>query len=168
MFLGYMPIDEAFLLLALLKDASDIPTASSTTPLYRVYAQDGLVESGTLSAGDTGSITGASNATPIVITAANHGLVTGQRVTIAGVGGNTAANGTFTVTRIDADSFSLDGSIGNGAYTTGGTWTVTGLYSKTLTPTLAGGYSQGEHYDVIVYGTIGGNVIAQQYRFGVV
>lgn len=67
------------------------------------------------------AITGATNASPIVITAASHGLQTGDVVTIASVGGNTAANGTFKVTRLTSGTFSLDDSTGNGAYTSGGT-----------------------------------------------
>lgn len=67
------------------------------------------------------TITAASNATPIVITSTAHGLVTGDAVTVAAVGGNTAANGNWLVTKIDANTFSLDGSVGNGAYTSGGT-----------------------------------------------
>ncbi|MDZ4685792.1 MAG: choice-of-anchor D domain-containing protein, partial [Planctomycetaceae bacterium] len=69
------------------------------------------------------ALTNASNATPIVITATNHGLVTDNYVVISGVTGNTAANGSFQITRIDANSFSLNGSAGNGAYAGGGTWT---------------------------------------------
>lgn len=61
-----------------------------------------------------GSITGATNAAPIVITSASHGLSTGTRVRITGQQGNTAANGFWYVTSIDANSFSLDGSVGNG------------------------------------------------------
>lgn len=67
------------------------------------------------------TITAASNATPIVITSNNHYLATGQTVTISGVEGNTAANGTFTITRVSDNTFSLDGSSGNGSYTSGGT-----------------------------------------------
>lgn len=67
------------------------------------------------------TITGATNASPIVVTATAHGLVTGAVVTQASVGGNTAANGTFAITRIDANSYSLNGSTGNGVYTSGGT-----------------------------------------------
>lgn len=167
MFLGYIPIDEAFRILELTLSAS-VPTDSSTVPLYRVYSDAGLIESGTLSVAETGAITGATNTSPIVITSANHGLTTGQRVTISGVGGNTNANGTFTITRVDANTFSLNGSAGNAGYTTGGTWSTTGLYSKTITPTFMGGYAQGGHYDVIIYSTIGGNVQASQHRFGVV
>ena len=81
----------------------------------------------------TYEITGATNASPIAITSMHHSLPTGAQVTIAGVGGNTAANGTWTITKVDpdgagaltvADGFSLDGSTGNGSYTGSGTWTA--------------------------------------------
>lgn len=67
------------------------------------------------------AVTAASNASPIVITTAAHGFSTGDVVTIASVGGNTAANGTFRVTVVSSTTFQLDGSTGNGAYTSGGT-----------------------------------------------
>ena len=72
--------------------------------------------------GPSGTITGATNATPIVITSNGHGLVTGDGVVISGVLGNTAANGTFAVTKVNNNTFSLNGSAGSGAYTSGGTW----------------------------------------------
>jgi hypothetical protein len=62
----------------------------------------------------------------IDITSPDHGLVTGDKVVITGVTGTTAANGTFTVTRINANRFRLQGSVGNGAYTGGGTFTAVG------------------------------------------
>lgn len=98
------------------------------------------------------TITNASNATPIVITVTgSHGLYNGQTgVVIAGVTTNTAANGTWTITKLTNSTFSLNGSVGNGAY--GGGGTITGaqslmragqysvrLYNKSTT-TL--GYSQ--------------------------
>ncbi len=61
-------------------------------------------------------IIGASNTAPIVITTAGHGLTTGNVVFIIDVYGNYAANGTWTVTVIDAFTFSLNGSTGNGDY----------------------------------------------------
>lgn len=70
----------------------------------------------------TKAITGATQATPIVITSAGHGLTTNQGVVVSGVGGNTAANGTWIVTVIDANTFSLNASQGNAAYTSGGVW----------------------------------------------
>ncbi len=69
-------------------------------------------------------ISNATNATPIAITSFGHGLSTGTRVNVSGVIGNTAANGLFTVTVVDGNSFTLDGSTGNGAYGGGGQWTL--------------------------------------------
>jgi hypothetical protein len=70
------------------------------------------------------TVTGATNASPIVITSNGHRLATGDRVAIASVGGNTAANGTWEVTKVNANTFSLNGSTGNGSYTSGGTVTL--------------------------------------------
>jgi hypothetical protein len=70
----------------------------------------------------TDTITNATNATPIVVTTtASNGLVTGDEVVISGVLGNTAANGTFLIVSVNASSFQLVGSAGNGAYGGGGT-----------------------------------------------
>lgn len=73
------------------------------------------------------SITGATNATPIVVaTSTPHGRTTGGFVYQTGIGGNTNANGFFQITVIDATHYSLNGSSGNGAYTSGGlAYTVT-------------------------------------------
>lgn len=66
-------------------------------------------------------ITGATNATPIQITtASSHGLANGDFVTVRGVLGNTAANGTFTISGASGSVFTLDGSVGNGAYVASG------------------------------------------------
>ncbi|MDQ6928787.1 MAG: hypothetical protein M3159_09045, partial [Actinomycetota bacterium] len=62
----------------------------------------------------------ATNAAPITITATNHGLVTGDRVVISNVTGNTAANGVFIVTVLNANQFTLNGSSGSGTWTGGG------------------------------------------------
>jgi len=68
------------------------------------------------------NVSAASNDTPIEITTASaHGLKTGHRVTIAAVDGNSAANGTWRIDVTAADKFTLRGSEGNGAYTSGGT-----------------------------------------------
>lgn len=60
-----------------------------------------------------------SNATPIVVTRIGHGLNTGDVVVVTGVTGNTNANGTWDITVINANSFSLDGSSGNGTSSSG-------------------------------------------------
>lgn len=78
-------------------------------------------------------IQGLSNTTPIVMTATNHGFQTGDRVKIGDkpadssgpadpIVGNRAAIGNWNITVIDANSFSLDGSSGNGVYDHGGRW----------------------------------------------
>jgi hypothetical protein len=72
--------------------------------------------------GTPAAITGATTATPIAITSAGHNLSTGDTVKITGVGGISAANGSFLITKIDANTFSLDNTIGVGTYTSGGSW----------------------------------------------
>lgn len=97
------------------------PVNSGSAKAY--YSAATLVVSTT---GTAGAIIGATNAGPIVIEETGHGRATGDKVSISGVGGNTAANNTYakpywTITHVDANHYSLDGSTGNGAYTSGGT-----------------------------------------------
>ena len=65
-----------------------------------------------------------SNEAPIAITCATaHGLTTGNSVYLTGILGNTAANGLFTVTVVDATNLKLNDSDGSysGEYVSGGT-----------------------------------------------
>jgi hypothetical protein len=66
------------------------------------------------------NISNATNASPIVITYNGHNHQNGDLVEITGVGGNTAANGVFTISGVTTNTFILNGSTGNGAYTSGG------------------------------------------------
>lgn len=75
-------------------------------------------------------ITGATNASPIVVTIASHGYQTGDQATVAGVLGNTAANGNWSITVLTANTFSLDGSVGNASYTSGGTCVIRRIGSR--------------------------------------
>lgn len=93
--------------------------------------------------------------------------MTGQRVTIASVGGNTAANGTFTITNTGTDTFTLDGSTGNGDYTSGGTWRTTGLYKIPITGSILSSLSAGNTYTVIAYYSISSSAKAQSVSFTV-
>lgn len=74
--------------------------------------------------GVSGTVTGATNANPGVITSVNHGLQTGMQVTFSAVGGMTQLNGnTYTITKINADSFSIGvDTTAYGVYTSGGLW----------------------------------------------
>jgi len=66
------------------------------------------------------TITAASNASPIVVTIAGHGYTTGDTVYIYGTTGNTATNGTWIITKVTDNTFSLNGSTGNAAWVSGG------------------------------------------------
>jgi phage-related protein len=71
------------------------------------------------------TVSAATNASPIVLTFTEpHRFKDGAQVVVGGVGGNTAANGTWTLTIVDATRISLGGSTGNGVYTSGGTASV--------------------------------------------
>jgi hypothetical protein len=73
----------------------------------------------------TGTISAATNAAPIVLTVnAAPGIVTNDYIYVSGVAGNTAANGWWKVT-VSGTSVTLLGSVGNGAYSSGGTWRKT-------------------------------------------
>lgn len=108
--------------------------------IYRLFDIFGYDNSGTFTletanwSQTTGSITNATNASPIVVTSTSHGLANGDFVGIAGVGGNTAANNVWKVANVTTDTFELEYSTGNGAYTGGGTWyKITGVSSSNLT-----------------------------------
>lgn len=70
----------------------------------------------------TGSITGCTNATPIVVTSASHGRSVGDLVGINGTVTNIAPNGKIWYLSNTTTTFTLEGSVGNGASASGGTW----------------------------------------------
>jgi len=148
--------------------SGDTPTDADASPSVHVYGSSGTpLTTTTGSLKDSGSITGATNASPIVITSASHGLTTGTRVTVASVGGNTAANGDFTVTRVDANTFSLDGSTGNASYTSGGTWHVSGLYGFSIQATAGNGFASGSTYSVLISCEVSSTAWAELFSFTV-
>ena len=80
--------------------------------------------------GGAQNITGASNTSPIEITLTSHGYLNGDTVLMASVGGNTNANGTYTITKTGTNTFTLNGTTGNHAYTSGGTASVYGVRNR--------------------------------------
>src|SRR5262245_30006647 len=150
--LGVVVLGETLAAAVPIADGAGLPYDPAVAPNYRIYGAAGLVASGTgsLSKLDTGSVEGASNASPVVVTSTNHGLQTGTPVIVSGVGGNTAANGSFRATRLTANTFSLDGSVGNGPYTSGGSWHVAGLYLISLPVTGGVGYEAGKTYQALI------------------
>lgn len=147
-FLGFVQAEASISLPVLVKSSAGVPVNADAAPAYRIYGPAGVLLTGGMVFKDSGTITGATNANPIVITCADHGLSTGTVVTITGVAGNTNANGTFVVTRINANTFSIPVA-GNGAYTSGGTWNVAGLYHVNLAATGANGFVAGATYTLL-------------------
>jgi len=58
------------------------------------------------------SITSSTNTSPIQVTVSSHGYSTGDVVIIYNHATNLTANGTWTITVVDANNFTLDGSTG--------------------------------------------------------
>ena len=68
------------------------------------------------------TITGVTNATPMVVTTSTaHGLADGSPVEIYGVVGPVGINQQWRITSTGSTTFSLNGSIAGGAYSSGGT-----------------------------------------------
>jgi hypothetical protein len=173
MFAGYVRLGDTFHGAVLFRDrdASPVDVDDVTATRYRVYGPTGLlplVSGGVVAAKDAGVVTDATPDTPVVLTSVAHGLTDGVLVTVAGVGGVDGAAGTFTVTRLTEDTFALDGSAGSGAYTSGGTWQVTGFYAVELEATAANGFEAGCTYDVLVEGEVAAVVAAERLTFIVV
>ncbi len=59
----------------------------------------------------------------VTITAPAHGCVSGDQVVIGGIGGLVGTDGIWGITVSDANTFTLNGCIATGAYTSGGTAT---------------------------------------------
>lgn len=97
---------------------------------------------------DTGTITGATNASPIVVTSAAHGLSNGQTIVVSHVEGNRAANGTWVVANVTTNTFELQGSTGDGTYTTGGDWYL-GMTGGTSLSVAYVAASNGRYYAVL-------------------
>lgn len=76
------------------------------------------------------TISGATNATPIVITTTTpHGVADIGHGTVAGIVGTTAANSVWIVEMVTTTTLKLRGSVGNGAYVSGGTFTPDSTYA---------------------------------------
>lgn len=168
MYVGLVQLGDNCLGVLRVADTSDTPVDADALPTFRVYGPDGFVAGGTCSLLDSGVVAGASNASPVVITDATHGLTTGARIVVSGVGGNGAANGTFVVTRIDADTFSLDGSAGNGSWTSGGVWHAAGAYRWSVACTGGAGFAAGENYAALFDYEVADVARGQEQSFTVV
>jgi hypothetical protein len=67
------------------------------------------------------TVSAATATSPVRLTVTAHPFNTGDTIQIGGILGLTGANGYFTCTKVNANTISLDGSTGGGAWTSGGT-----------------------------------------------
>lgn len=65
------------------------------------------------------AITSSTNASPVVVTLNNHGYVTGDIIGITGHATNTAANGTWYITKLTANTFALTRNVLTGNISVG-------------------------------------------------
>jgi hypothetical protein len=120
--------DGAIGMIKIIKDNSGtvrlIPVPTNT-----ILGDDGYSEENEVGA-SAKTITGAANngSGLIRITATAHGYTTGDRINIASVGGTVEANGKWTITVIDANTFDLQSSTFVTTYTSGGTATKLAKY----------------------------------------
>ena len=84
------------------------------------YINEGSIESPITTYNSVIFVSGATNASPIEVTVTGHSFATDDYVCINGITGNTAANGIYKITKTGANTFTLNGSQGNGAYVSGG------------------------------------------------
>lgn len=169
-FAGFVALDDTLNKTTISVSSVFAPLDADALPVYRIYGPNGFMITGSLAFKDTGSIQGASNASPTVVTSANHGLTTGMKITISGILGNTGANGTYVVTKLTSNTFSIavDTSAG-GVYSGGGSWHVVGLYSASITPTAGNSFAAGVSYSVVVHASYSSVLeLIDEYQFEVV
>jgi hypothetical protein len=96
-----------------------MPTAAIAAYGVQLRLGDGVSPGGV-------TISAASNTTPIVLTTTAHGIPIGgiTWVNVAGVLGNLGANGLWVAEATTTTGIKLRGSVGTGAYTSGGTMTI--------------------------------------------
>lgn len=159
-FLGFFTLDatddDRLMIVERTTNTSGVIVDADAVPIYTIYQSAGSSAkmpsgTGSMSLRDTGNVTGAAdNGSGLIrITSSAHGLQTGDRIKIASVGGTTEANDTWTITKIDANTFDLVGSTFSNAYTSGGSWHVLGLYYAQHSITTANGYEAGKTYWIV-------------------
>lgn len=91
------------------------------SPVGQTYTSGGSWQTNTISATN---ITDASEQGFSIATPNTDNLVAGDLVLISDVTGLTGANGAFIVASVEADSFTVYGATGTGAYASGGNWQI--------------------------------------------
>ena len=140
-----------------------IKTVATDTDVTGVYQVPSILTSNGFTPFSTGgswattqaTITGATKANPCVITATSHGFATGDTVTISSVVGMIQLNtNRYIITKIDANSFSLNDLFGNPVDSTAfGTYVSGGIANKISTDSTPPGLQEDDGSAGIILGT---------------
>lgn len=145
-YLGIFDLEATFPLSFVTANANGQVQTPDASPTYRGYGPSGPLDSsgGTAARYTSGAtITNATVANPSVLTTnVAHGLTTGDVVLISGVLGTTTVNGIRVATVTSSTTFSV-GVAGVGAYTSGGVFSLNGMWKIVLAATTAAGYAEG-------------------------
>lgn len=131
------------------------PVTVTTTTGYTLKVTNMTNVTAPSSVAGTQSVTSSTDATPVVVTKNAHGLVVGQRVTLSGgtLSFLALAGQTFRISAQTANTFTLEGSVGDGSGAgVGGTVTVVAQAAR------------GSYADAIAHGAsdaTSGNTYAQ-------
>lgn len=166
MFEGFIDLAGTLRMLLMSKSTGNAPVDADALPTWRAYGQGGFLLAGTAALLENGNITGVTNTNPAVITSNGHGLSVGSLVTIANVVGGTGVNGTFRVTAVTANTFTIV-AVPSGAYVSGGTWHSTALYAIDVVASAGNGFESGKTYTVAVNYQLSSVNYAQLFSFTV-
>lgn len=154
-FLQWVELEGTFKGHMFVRNSSGEPRDADSSPTYRIYGPDGLMQGGTGTTSgflDEKAITSVTSGSPsTTITSANHGLNTGTVVKLAGISGLTGTiNSYYAITVVDANTFTVVAATTGGTVSQGAaTWHVAGLYKYSHSITGASGYERGKRYTVI-------------------
>lgn len=113
------------------------------------------------------TITGAALSNPAIITATAHGFSNGDNVTISSVAGATWANGSWTVQFVTANTFAIAfNSLGQSAYTSGGTATAQTYTALGNAKTFSGLDGQASELDISNFASTGKEFLLGLYDGG--
>lgn len=108
--------------------ASSAPSLASSDTIWPTPSET------VVNASVSGTSVSCSNSAPIVVSHSSHPFVTGDWVGISGDTGNKAANGIWKITVINANSYQLNNSTGNGTSASAKVVPMTNCVIETPTP----------------------------------
>lgn len=167
-FAGFVVLGDTLNSMLLTTDSNGQAIMPDTFPSFVVVGESGTVLSGTSTY--TRNLTGASASGGgglITVTANAHGLQTAARVFLSGFSGTLAStinNNFYVITRVDANTFTLDGTAASGT-ATGGNVALVGAFNPGIVCSQGNGFSAGRAYVLLWSYKVSGQSRAAQHTF---